>query len=108
LNALRRSGASLAIGEPVREIRTMAEGTFCVATPGRTLSAARVILTSGGQSYPGSGTTGDGYGFASALGHSIVSPRPALVPVTVTAPWVPELRGVTLPDVSVSILEGDK
>src|SRR5207249_11539999 len=64
--------------------------------------------TTGGQSYPGSGTTGDGYRIAARFGHTIVPPRPALVPLTVAAPWVPELRGVTLPDVAVRILEGDQ
>ena len=64
-----------------------------------------VILTTGGQSYPGSGTTGDGYRLAAAFGHTIVPPRPALVPITVAAPWVAELRGVTLPDVAVRVLE---
>jgi predicted Rossmann fold flavoprotein len=64
-----------------------------------------VILTSGGRSYPGSGTTGDGYGFAAQFGHTIVPPRPALVPITVAVPWVAELRGVTLPAVSLRILE---
>ena len=78
---------------------------FRLVTPRRTLEAARVILTTGGQSYPGSGTTGDGYRFAAELGHTIVPPRPALVPLTTTAPWVLDLRGVTLPDVTVRIMD---
>ena len=61
---------------------------------------AKVILTTGGQSYPGSGTTGDGYALCENLGHTIVPPRPALVPITVNVPWLPELRGLTMPDVS--------
>jgi predicted Rossmann fold flavoprotein len=73
----------------------------------RTLHAARVILTTGGQSYPGSGTTGDGYRLAAAFGHTLVTPRPALVPITTSAPWVAELRGITLPDAAVGILDGD-
>src|SRR5262249_4360212 len=53
-------------------------------------------------------TTGDGYGFVARFGHTIVTPRPALVPITVNVPWVPELRGVTLPDVAVRVVEGDE
>src|SRR5262249_29204638 len=68
--------------------------------------AARAIVTTGGMSYPGSGTTGDGYGLAARFGHTIVSPQPALVPVTVDVPWVAELRGVTVPDAAVRVLEG--
>ena len=47
-----------------------------------------MILTTGGQSYPGRGTTGDGYRFAAQFGHRIVPPRPALVPLTIGAAWV--------------------
>jgi hypothetical protein len=42
------------------------------------------------------------------LGHTIIPPRPALVPITVAEPWVANLRGVTLPDVSVRVLDGDE
>jgi hypothetical protein len=72
------------------------------------VSAARVILTTGGKSYPGSGTTGDGYAFAAHFGHTVVPPRPALVPVRVNAPWIAGLRGVTLPDIAVQVREGRK
>jgi predicted Rossmann fold flavoprotein len=104
LRRLERSGAVLALGEPLRGLQPR-EGGFAVTTPGRLLQARRVILTTGGQSYPGSGTTGDGYGLTAGLGHSIVPPRPALVPITVAASWVAGLRGVTLPDVAVSVRE---
>jgi predicted flavoprotein YhiN len=45
----------------------LVEGRLAVTTPHRVVTAPRVILTTGGQSYPGSGTTGDGYTVASAL-----------------------------------------
>jgi predicted Rossmann fold flavoprotein len=105
LRRLRRSGATLALQEPVHELRRQEDG-FAVVTPLRTLSCRCVVLTTGGRSYPGSGTTGDGYALAASFGHSIVMPRPALVPITVQAPWVPELRGITLPDVAVRIQQG--
>src|SRR5205807_1467074 len=100
LRRLRRSGATLAVGEPVTELKATADG-FAVVTPLRTVAATRVILTTGGKSYPGCGTTGDGYRLAAAFGHTIVPPRPALVPITTTEPWVADLRGVTLPDVQL-------
>jgi predicted Rossmann fold flavoprotein len=106
LRRLERSGAILALGEPVLDMRC-AEAGMALTTPLRTLVARRVVLTSGGQSYPGSGTTGDGYRFAAQLGHTIVTPRPALVPLTVNEPWVAELRGVTIPDAAVRVLDGD-
>jgi predicted Rossmann fold flavoprotein len=105
LRRLHRSGAMLALGEPLRDLQVRPPG-FALTTPHRVVAARRVILTTGGQSYPGSGTTGDGYAFAARLGHTIVPPRPALVPVTVDAPWVAGLRGVALPDVGVRVMEG--
>jgi predicted Rossmann fold flavoprotein len=107
LRRLRRSGATLALEEPLRDLQVRPPG-FALTTPHRVVSAGRVILTTGGQSYPGCGTTGDGYNITRRLGHTIVPPRPALVPVTVSVPWVAELRGVTLPDVAVRVLEDTK
>ena len=71
------------------------------------VTCENVLITTGGQSYPGCGTTGDGYAFATAFGHTIVPPRPALVPLTVQAAWVAELRGITLPDVNLKVLAAD-
>jgi predicted Rossmann fold flavoprotein len=104
---LRGSGATLALQEPVLDLARTAHG-FTLTTPLRVLSARHVVLTTGGQSYPGCGTTCDGYNFAARFGHTIVPPRPALVPLTVTAPWLADLRGITLHDVGVGVLENQK
>jgi predicted Rossmann fold flavoprotein len=100
---LERSGAELALTEPVLRIERHADG-FRVTTPQRELSTASVLITTGGLSYPGSGTTGDGYGWAQALGHSIVETRPALTPITTNDRWVQQLTGLTLPDVAVEVV----
>lgn len=111
LRRLRRSGATLSLEEPLVEIRRGERGpdgevaAFTLVTPRRCLHTHKVILTTGGQSYPGSGTTGDGYRWAAQLGHTIVPPVPALVPLTTNLPWVAELRGVTLPNIAISIVE---
>jgi predicted Rossmann fold flavoprotein len=107
LRRLRASGATLALEERLRDLH-LVDGRFTVSTSRRTLSALRVILTTGGRSYPGSGTTGDGYAIAAQFGHTIIPPRPALVPVEVSVPWVAELRGVTLPDVALRVMDGEK
>jgi predicted Rossmann fold flavoprotein len=104
LRRLRRSGATLAVSEPVSDLTASADGSR-VVTPLRTITTRRVILTTGGRSYPGCGTVGDGYRMAAAFGHTIVSPRPALVPITTAAEWVADLRGVTLPDVQLRIYQ---
>ena len=110
LNRLHRSGCELALDEALIDFQIEKDSAdshvgFRLTTSKRTLTASRVIITTGGQSYPGSGTTGDGYRWAASLGHTIVPPRPALVPITTSAPWVRELSGVTIPDVTVRLLE---
>src|SRR4029077_11508061 len=55
LRRLQRSGATLALGEPLLDVRK-SDADFALTTSGRTLLARRVILTTGGQSCPGSGT----------------------------------------------------
>jgi predicted Rossmann fold flavoprotein len=67
--------------------------------------ARRVVLALGGKSFPGCGTTGDGYAIAVEFGHTIIPTRPALVPIRVEVPWVVDLKGITLPDVAASIRE---
>ena len=56
--------------------------------------AEKVVLATGGKSYPKTGSTGDGYVFARALGHKVSPLRPALVPVCVDSPYIKELAGV--------------
>src|SRR5437868_8045654 len=105
LRRLRRSGATLALAEPVLDLDATADG-FTVATPSRAITCRSVILTTGGRSYPGSGTTGDGYRIAQKFGHTIVPTRPALAPITSPEASVPGLRGVTPPAVGYQVPEG--
>ena len=52
-----------------------------LATNKEKYTCDKLIIATGGKSYPGTGSKGDGYKFASMLGHNIISPRPALVPI---------------------------
>jgi predicted Rossmann fold flavoprotein len=101
---LGRTSAVLRCEAPALAI-SAAEGGFSVALPDSTVTARTLIVAVGGQSYPGCGTTGDGYSIARRFGHAIVDPRPALVPLRVGADWVPALKGVTMPDVRASVRE---
>jgi predicted Rossmann fold flavoprotein len=102
MRRLHRSGTVLALAEAVTAV-TPADGGFVVTTSRRTLRASKVVLAVGGKSYPGSGTTGDGFRIAAALGHTIVPPRPALTPITTDAQWVKQLRGITLENVELRL-----
>ncbi len=80
-----------------------APGFAVTLADGRTLGTRLLLLTVGGQSYTRMGTTGDGYRFAQALGHTIVTPRPAIVPLLCQQSWVAECQGVAVQDVEVRI-----
>src|SRR5262249_11829026 len=105
LGRLNRSRAQLSAGEAVQTIQRDESGIWTVRTSGRDITSERLLLTTGGQSYPGCGTTGDGYRWTTSLGHKIVSPKPALVPLQINLPWVHGLKGVTLPDVEVGVID---
>jgi predicted Rossmann fold flavoprotein len=104
---LERSGCELATDEAVLEIERDAEGRFQAQTLQRVVQAAKLLITTGGQSYPGCGTVGEGYRWAAKLGHTIVPPRPALVPITTGAAGVAALKGITIPDVAVAVIENE-
>jgi predicted Rossmann fold flavoprotein len=98
IGRLERSGAVLRCSCPALAIERIDE-TFAVRLVDETVSAPRVVVAVGGRSYPGCGTSGDGYSIARAFGHTIVEPRPALVPLRVDESWVPGFKGLTLADV---------
>lgn len=77
---------------------------------GETLPATKVIIATGGCSYPLTGSTGDGYRLAAEHGHTITPLKPALVPLEVREEWVRELQGLTLKNVAIKLLstEGQK
>jgi predicted Rossmann fold flavoprotein len=103
LRRLERSGATLWTACPALGVDTLG-GRFAVHLPSQTVHVERVVVAVGGQSYPGSGTTGDGYEIARRFGHTIVDPRPALVPIQVNANWVAALKGISLPDVRAAVV----
>ena len=76
---------------------------------GREYQGHSVIVATGGMSYPGTGSTGEGSRWAARLGHRVVKQLPALVPLETEDEWVKELQGLALKNVRVTLLsEGEK
>ena len=69
---------------------------------GESISAIAVIIATGGVSYPSTGSTGDGYRFAEAAGHTIETPRASLVPIETRESWPANLMGLTLKNVRLT------
>jgi predicted Rossmann fold flavoprotein len=100
----QRSEASetlLKAGRGVEKIEKQGEG-FAVFTGKEIISAKKVIIATGGLSFPQTGSTGDGYKLAKSLGHTIIEPRPALVPLVTEEKWTLDLAGTSLPRVKMS------
>ena len=74
----------------------------------RQIHADACIVATGGLSYQSTGSTGDGFRFAESLGHTVTDCMPALVPMECKEEWVPELQGLSLRNVNVTILDGKK
>ena len=99
------AGVELVTGAPMLDLQRDGAG-FLVDSGSTSWAADRVILATGGLSYPKTGTTGDGYRVCQELGHRLVDPRPALAPLLVEEPWVRDLAGVTLVDVVLTLRDG--
>lgn len=69
---------------------------------GETVKADAVILATGGQSYPATGSTGDGYRLAKEAGHTVTPIKPSLVPLTCSEAWPGQLTGLSLKNVRMT------
>ena len=67
------------------------------------MEADKLIIATGGLSYPSTGSTGDGYDFARSLGHTITELKPSLVPLEIKEKWVSGLTGLTLKNTGICI-----
>lgn len=70
---------------------------------GKEERADGVIICTGGLSYPGTGSTGDGYRFAKAAGHHVTKLYPSLVPLKTAEDWCHELMGLSLKNIEITI-----
>jgi predicted Rossmann fold flavoprotein len=101
--ACQESGVRIGCGERVRSIERSADG-FRVRGDGGAWRSRAVVLATGGASYPQTGSTGDGYMLARALGHTIVEPRPALTPVEPELYAFDDLAGVSVPEAGLRVV----
>ena len=101
--ACRENGVRIVCGARVRTLERVDDG-YAVRTDAGTWRAGAVVLATGGASYPGTGSTGDGYRLARALGHTVVEPRPALAPVEPEPYAFADLAGVAVRDAGLSVV----
>lgn len=75
---------------------------------GKVYDCDKVILATGGKSYPTTGSTGDGYKIAKELGHTIITPKPSLVPLETYEKDIVMMQGVSLKNVGIKLLDNGK
>ncbi len=79
-----------------------------VIADGKEYRSGTVLVACGGKSYPATGSTGDGYIFAEQAGHTVTELKPSLVPLTSPDKFCAELMGLSLRNVTLKLMEGEK
>ncbi|MBN2069898.1 MAG: NAD(P)/FAD-dependent oxidoreductase [Candidatus Krumholzibacteriota bacterium] len=109
---LRSNGVEIGLSSRVERIVAGAESGsvegVILKNGGKVINTGKVILATGGKSYPATGSTGDGYTIAARLGHTIVGPRQGLVPFDTEDRFVRDLQGLSLDNVEVTVFTGGR
>lgn len=106
---LRRQKVTVKLNTEVRCILTEGGRASGVELKGPgTMRADKVVIATGGMSYPSTGSTGDGYGFAKKAGHKVTHLDPALVPFNVDGTVCSRLQGLSLKNVEASLYADGK
>ena len=110
VHKLQELGVKIETDSPAAEILAQDGRVKAVKLQsGASMKADAVILCTGGASYPGTGSTGDGYKMAAKLGHTLVDIRPSLVPLETEEDWVKSVQGLSLRNVKATLLvDGEK
>jgi len=119
VNALLRKVQALNIplldNTQVTKIEQSEDGNFLLSflqgkEGGKTiqLRANKILIATGGKSYPKTGSTGDGYALATKLGHKIIPPSPSLVPIVTRGNTAKKLEGLSLRNINVSVWSDNK
>lgn len=108
LRWIKEQTVEIRCGERVEKLIVEDQAIKGVQSNGQEFRAAKVILATGGKSYPATGSNGEGYELARTVGHSIVPVRPALVPLETEGNVAQQLQGLTLKNVKATVWVNDK
>ena len=103
VKAAAGAGVQILTGRTVQSVKTYNDRVTGVVYGTELVSADAVVLATGGLSYPGTGSTGDGYRMAKEMGHTVTPLAPALVPLETVENWVRELQGLSLKNVEATV-----
>ena len=106
---LRETGVEVRLNSRVRGLVIRDGRAAGVAlADGEELQADAVIVATGGLSYPGTGSTGDGYGLARSANHTLIPTRPSLSALETAETWPAQLQGLSMKNVRLTLKQGKK
>ena len=106
---LKRLNVNVELNSNVKEINCIEHDRFLIKTENKSIEADKLIIATGGKSYPGTGSTGDGYNFALSLGHTVTNIRPSLVPLEIKEKAdCQSMQGLSLRNVAIKIKDVEK
>lgn len=109
IDYLRKSKVKIMTNSEVaRIIKEKNRITKIVLSDGREILAKNYIFCPGGKSFPGTGSTGDGYKWAKEMGHTLCKLRPALVPLKIKENWPKEAQDLSLKNVKLTVFQNGK
>lgn len=107
-SAILSAKVTVKLNETVKSITTFGGAVKSIITDKNEYFCDRVIVATGGLSYPSTGSTGDGYGFAEAVGHTVTELSPSLTGLNLAGGDFSPLQGLTLKNVGVSVFADGK
>ena len=109
IRRLKELNVEIKYNTKVEEIVTETDNVVGVRTNKELIKADKIILATGGKSYPLTGSTGDGYELAKRVGHSITKIQPSLVPLeTFQKDICKRLQGLSLRNVAIKLVDKDR
>ncbi len=107
-NYCKNAGVNFKFCETVEEIKVLHSTMFDIITSKGHYSFDIVIVSTGGISYPTTGSTGDGYNFAKSVGHKVIDLRPGLCGINLKGDFFKNLQGLSLKNIKLSVFSGAK
>jgi len=104
----RQVGVEIKLNEKVEKIITQDNIVKKVITNRGENNCDKIIVCTGGKSYPSTGSTGDGYSFAKSVGHNVILPKSALCPIEIKGDFCKNLQGVSLKNVTLTVKRNGK
>ena len=106
---LRDNNVNVWLESNVENIQFVNEsGKFVLTVNGKDEEFDKILISTGGKSYEGTGSTGDGFNYAKRFGHTVVDLKPSLVPIVLDEPWLKEVQGLSLRNVELRTYNKNK